>query len=96
MRTNDPTKLWRSVRTKLNPNSNSQINSLCVNGTIIDRVSDILASFKNHFSVSVVGMPLKAINLCLNLINAHFLLYFVKHTASFDFKPFAVAEVIKS
>ena len=35
VRTNDPTKLWRSVRTKLNPNSNSQINSLCVNGTII-------------------------------------------------------------
>ena len=49
VRTNDPTKLWRSVITKLHPNSNSQINLLCVNGTIIDCVSDILASFKNHF-----------------------------------------------
>ena len=42
VQTNNQTKLWRSVRTKLNPNSNSHINSLCVNGTSIDCVSDIL------------------------------------------------------
>ena len=36
MRTNDPTKLWKSVRAKLYLNSNSPLNSLCVN---VDRIS---------------------------------------------------------
>ena len=76
-------------------NSNSQINLLCVNGTIIDSISDFLVSFKIRFSVSIVGIPLKAINLCLNFIHAHFLLYLSNILLRFTLNHLLLPKLLK-
>ena len=57
-KTADPSKMLSTVKSKIDPNSNTSITSICVASKTVDSLKEILDYFEKIFLVKLTGFAL--------------------------------------
>ena len=72
IKTNDPAKLWKTVKPKINPNSCNSISSIASGNITIDSSVEIAKHFARSFMITLFGFSLLPLMVCCNFVASHF------------------------
>ena len=96
IKTNDPAKLWKTVKPKINPNSCNSISSIASGNITIDSSDEIAKHFARSFMITLFGFSLLPLMVCCNFVASHFKGNVPNSDFKFDLPKFNVTDVSKS
>ena len=94
-KTADPSKMWSTVKLKINPNSNTSITSIFVAGKTVDSLKEILDYFAKSFVVMLTGFALISISSCIKYFQSNITNHSPTHRSKLELKMFNQDDVKK-
>ena len=96
VKTNDPAKLWKTVKSKISPNSSSSISSIASDNKTLDSSVDIAKHFARSFMITLIGFSLLPLIVCFNFVTSHFKRNVPKSDSKFALSKFNATNLTES